>query len=63
MGTKLNVGKDEAQFISRLVQAWTAAQTVVEQLEPVLKGFGLLKDNGSLNTDRVLAIHKKAREG
>ena len=58
---KLNAGQEEARFFNRLIVAWSSAQTVVEQLTPVLLSFGLIKESGGLNTDRVLAIQKKAR--
>jgi len=51
---------DEAVWFARLVNAWSAAQTIVEQLAPVLQSVGLIKEDGSLDTDRVLALHAKA---
>ncbi len=61
MKEKLNASEAEAQFMSRLVTAWTSAQTVVDQLKPVLEGFGLFKPNGCLNVERVLEVKAKAR--
>ncbi len=60
---KFTGAKDEAQWLARLVTAWSSAQTVVEQLGPVLQSVGLLKENGALDTDRVLALHTKATGG
>lgn len=56
-----NAPREQAQFVARLVNAYSSALSVVEQLTPVLDSMGLLKPNGGLNTDRVLAIQKRAR--
>lgn len=61
MGQQLNAGRDEALLIARIVNAWSAAQNCVEQLTPVLKVLGLLKKNGQLDVDRVVAAQKAAR--
>lgn len=47
---------DEAAIIGRLINAYSAAQTVVEQLQPVLDALGLFKKNGQLDTEKVLAL-------
>lgn len=57
----VNITKDEARVVAHLVNAYSNAQTVVEQLRPVMDGFGLLKKNGALDADRVVKIVAKAR--
>lgn len=61
MAENLNASRGEALLVARLVNAYSAAQTVLEQLQPVMKDLGLLRENGSLNADRVLAVHTAAR--
>jgi hypothetical protein len=62
MSEEARISPTEARFFARLVNAYSSAQTVVEQLKPILEEFGLLKSNGGLNTDRILWVQKRARE-
>lgn len=59
-GEQLVVTREEAQTMYRLVNAYSSALTVVEQLTPILVTMGLLKPGGALNADRVLKIHNAA---
>lgn len=58
---KLDASQVEAMMVSKLVHIYTAAQTIREQLEPLMKTFGLLKPNGALDTDRVLKVMERAQ--
>ena len=58
---KFSVKQEEAMMIQRIINAWSNAQTTVEQLTMVLNGLGLMKDSGGLDTDRVLAVAKAAQ--
>ncbi len=58
---KLNADKEEARLIHRLVMAWTAAKDVVAQLEPLMRDLGLLKEDGSLDTDRILLVERASK--
>jgi hypothetical protein len=53
---------NEAQFFARLINAYTNAQSAVEQIRMVLASFELVKPNGFLDTNKVLATMKRAQE-
>lgn len=58
---KYTVKQEEAMMIQRIITAYSNAQTVLEQLSSVLKGLGLLKSGGNLDTNRVLEVAKAVR--
>jgi len=49
---------EEGRWMLRLVNAYTAAVSVVEQLSPMMNALGLLKANGGIDVDKVLAIRQ-----
>jgi len=61
MSEHLSVTRAEALTMARLVNAYSSAQTAVEQLRPLLDSMGLLRANGELNADRVVLVTKAAR--
>ena len=59
---KVNATLEEARWLARLVNAYSSAVSVVEQLRPMLDRFGLLKPSGAIDTNKVIAIHERIRE-
>ena len=51
-----------ARMMIRLYNAHSSALTVVEQLTPILEGFGLIED-GRTQTDRIAMIALRAKGG
>lgn len=59
MSVEVNMSREEARFVQRLILAYNDAKQVVFHLERTLEGCGVV-ENGKLQTDRAVAVAKKA---